>query len=98
MLKDLKFRKCRTDPLCWLQILHDIRNSLTVENVSLADCRVADLDVLWDTPTLLAPFEELGATHWVGNAEIRKGLRQIGRRIVQRWGHPPASGVHAAIA
>lgn len=98
VVKNLKFRNCQTDPLCWLQTLRDIRNSLTVENISFAHCRKVDLDVLWHTPTSLAPIEELGATQWVGNAKICKGLRQIGRRIVQQWGPPLASGVHAAIA
>lgn len=95
-----EFRNCQTLPLRWLSILEDICHSPTVEEVSFVDCNIMDCkldgeDTLESTPEVLVAFEEVGATRWVGNAEIRKGLMQIGRRMIQRWGPPPASAILA---
>jgi hypothetical protein len=78
-LKKLVFRNCQTLQLRWRSILKEICFSPTVDHVSIVDCKVIDCEpagpgVPGDSSTSLVPFDELGATRWVGNAEIREGL------------------------
>jgi hypothetical protein len=101
IVKHLELRNCQTHPLRWLSILKDICHSPTVKQVSIVDCKVVDCKLVGpgvpeNTAKLLAPFDELGAKGWVGNAEIRKGLMQIGHQIIQRWAPPPAPAIQAA--
>jgi hypothetical protein len=71
-------------------MMKDIWDSPTIEKLGIIDCKVVDRfapeNARKGTLKELAPFEELGATHWVGNAEIRKDLKQMATQIRKRWG------------
>ena len=100
VIKHLELRNCQTLPLGWVRVSQDICYSPTVAQVSIVDCKVFDLKLVGrtyvgpdfpaDGPITLAPFDEMGATRWVSNADIRKRLMQIKDRIIQRWA-PPTS-------
>lgn len=97
MLENVELRNCQADPLRWYCMMKDIWNSPTIERLGIIDCKVVDQfapeNARKRTLKELAPFKELGATHWVGNTEIRKDLKRMAYQIRKKWGPGSAAAV-----